>query len=142
MTTKEYLGQIRILDMKINNKLVEIEQAKELACSISAISYEERVQTTPNFDKIGTALCKIEKMQEHLNNLIDKYVDKKAEIIEQIENLENGIHRTILFMRYIEGKKFIVMENEVGYSYRNLLRHYNKALNSFEKKYGDLYLNN
>ena len=143
MTTEDYLGQVIILDMKINNKLIEIEQAKKLACSVSAINYSnERVQTTPNFDKIGTALCKIEKMQEKLNTLIDVYADKKTEIIEQIESLENNIHRTILVRRYIEGKKFTEIEDEIGYSYRNLQRHHNKAKISFENKYGVLYLDN
>ena len=140
MTTKEYLGQIIRLDMKINNRLLEIEQARKLACSISAISYEERVQTTPNFDKIGTALCKIEQMQERLNNLIDEYVDKKMALIEQIENIENEIHRTILYKKYVNGELFTKMEEEFNYSYRNLMRHYKKALIVFEEKYGYLYL--
>lgn len=141
MTTKEYLGQIARLDMKINNKLGEIEQAKELACSVSAINYSnERVQTTPNFDKIGTALCKIEKMEEHLNNLIDIYVDKKTEIIEQIENIDNEIHRTILYRRFVNRELFTEMELDLNYSYRNLLRHYKKALMKFEEKFGYLYL--
>ena len=63
MTTKEYLGQISRLNRMINNKLVEIAQLKELACSVSAIQTGERVQTTPNYDKIGTAYAKIDEME-------------------------------------------------------------------------------
>ena len=80
MDTKTYLQQISRIDRKINNKLSEISQLKELSVSISAIKNEERVQTMPNFDKIGTAYCKIEKMEEELDKLIDEYVDKKYNI--------------------------------------------------------------
>lgn len=141
MTTVDYLRQVRILDMRINHRLIEIEQAKKLACSVSAINYGERVQTTPNFDKIGSAICKIEKMQENLNKLIDSYADRKTEILEQIETLENEIHRDILYKRYVEGKKLVEIEEDVNYSYRNLQRHHNKAIMKFEAKYGELYLN-
>lgn len=141
MTTVEYLEQIGKLNSKINNRLVEIEQARIMACSISAINYDERVQTTPNFDKIGTALCKIEKMQEKLNKLIDTYVDKKTEIIEQIESLENEIYRNILYKRYAEGKTLVEIGADVNYSYRNLQRHHNRAISKFEAKYGETYLN-
>ena len=140
VTTVDYLRQIRVLNDKINNRLVEIEQTKQLMCSISAISYEERVQTTPNFDRIGTALCKIEQMEDKLNKLIDVYVDKKMDIIEQIESLENATHREILSLRYIEGKKIKEIENIMHYSYRNVQRHHNKAIMKFETKYGNLYL--
>lgn len=140
MTTKEYLGQIIRLDANINNKLSELTQAKELACSISAISYEERVQTTPNFDKIGTALCKIEKMQEEINRLVDRYVDKKTQIVEQIETMENDMHYKVLFKRYVEGKTFEKIAIETTYSFRQIIRIHGRALQGFEKKYGEIYL--
>lgn len=51
MTTKDYLNQISRINRMINNKIVELSQLKELACSISAVSGEDRVMVTPNFDK-------------------------------------------------------------------------------------------
>ena len=77
MTTKEYLSQISRLDRMIKNKLTELSQLKEMTHGLSAIPNEERVQSTPNFDKIGTAYCKIESMEENIDRLIDEYADKK-----------------------------------------------------------------
>lgn len=85
MTTKEYLGQISRLNRMINNKLVEIQQLRELVCSISSINNEERVQTTPNFDKIGAKFAKIDELERNLDAIIDNYVDKKNVIINQID---------------------------------------------------------
>lgn len=140
MDTKQYLQQISRLDRLINNKLSEISQLKELAYSIKAVTNEERVQTTPNFDKIGTAYCKIEEMEEKLDKLIDEYVDKKNLIISQIDSIENEIYYDILFARYIEKKTFEKIAIDLNYSFRNTTRLHGKALKEFEKKYGYLYI--
>ena len=139
MDTKQYLQQISRLDRMINNKLSEISQLRELAMSVSAVKNEERVQTTPNFDKIGTAYCKIAEMEEKLDKLIDEYVDKKNLIISQIDGIENETYYEILFARYIEKKTFEKIADEMTYSFRNVTRLHGRALQEFEKKYGNLY---
>ena len=139
MDTKTYLQQISRLDRMINNKLSEISQLRELAMSVSAVKNEERVQNTPNFDNIGTAYCKIEEMEEKLDKLIDEYVDKKNLIISQIDGIENETYYEILFARYIEKKTFEKIADEMTYSFRNVTRLHGRALQEFEKKYGNLY---
>lgn len=142
MTTKEYLSQISRLDRMIKNKLTELSQLKDLSQGLSAISNEEKVQTTPNFDRIGTAYCKIEAMEESIDKLIDEYVDKRDKIIEQIDNMEDETYYDILFSRYIEKKTFEKIAADMHYSFRNTTRLHGKALQAFEKKYGKLYLKN
>lgn len=140
METKQYLGQISRLDRMIKNKISEISQLRELSMSISAITIEEKVQTSPNFDKIGNSCCKISEMEEKLNILIDEYVKKKNEIISQIENIEDEISYEILFARYIEKKTFERIATDINYSFRNTTRLHGKALRIFEEKYGKFYL--
>ena len=141
MDTKQYLQQISRLDRMINNKLSEISQLRELAMSVSAVKNEERVQTTPNFDKIGTAYCKIEEMEEKLDKLIDEFVDKKNLIISQIDKIENETYYEILFARYIEKKTFEKIADEMTYSWRQVIRLHGRALQEFERVYGNMYLN-
>ena len=139
MDTKQYLQQISRLDRMINNKLAEISQLRELAMSVAAVKNEERVQTTPNFDKIGTVYCKIEAMEEKLDKLIDEFVDKKNLIISQIDKIENETYYEILFARYIEKKTFEKIADEMTYSWRQVIRLHGRALQEFEKKYGNTY---
>ena len=139
MDTKQYLQQISRLDRMIQNKLAEISQLRELAMSVSAVKNEERVQNTPNFDKIGTAYCKIEEMEEKLDKLIDEYVDKKNLIISQIDKIDNEAYYEILFARYIEKKTFEKIADEMTYSFRQIIRLHGGALQEFEKKYGNTY---
>lgn len=141
MTTKEYLGQISRLNRMINNKLTEIAQLKDMAASISAPQSGERVQTTPNFDKIGTRYAKIDEMERKIDGMVDELVDKKEKIIQQIDSMEDENTYNILFARYIEKKTFEVIATEMKYSWRQVVRLHGTALKQFEKKYGEGYLN-
>ena len=113
MDTKTYLQQISRLDRMINNKLSEIQQFRELARSVSAVKNEERVKTSPNFDKMGSTYCKIEKMEKELDDLIDTYVDKKNLIVSQIDGIDNETYYHILFARYVEKKTFEKIADEM-----------------------------
>ena len=140
MTTKEYLGQISRLNRMINNKLTEIAQLKDMAVSISATQSGERVQTTPNFDKIGTKYAKIDEMERNLDKIIDDFTEKKQKIISQIDSMENENVYNVLFSHYIEKKSFEKISVEMDYSYRQTIRLHGKALRQFEEKFGDEYL--
>ena len=43
-------------------------------------------------------------------------------------------YRTILFLRYVQNKKFEVISSEIGYSYKQILRLHGYALKIFENK--------
>lgn len=141
MDTKQYLMQISRLDRMIQNKISEIAQFRELSYGISAIKNEERVQTSPDFDKIGRTLSKIEEMESKLDAMIDDFVDKKSLIIEQIDSMDNETYYEVLFARYIEKKTFERISADMNYSFRNITRVHCKALKEFERKYGHTYLN-
>ena len=124
----------------INNKLSEISQLRELSVSISAIGNDEKVQTSPNFDKIGTTVAKIDEMENNLDKMIDEYLVKRERIIAQIDTMEEESVYQILFSRYIEKKTFEKIATEMKYSWRQIVRLHGKALQQFEKKYGEEYL--
>lgn len=140
MKTKDYLSQVSRLNKMINNKLSEISQLRELSVSISAIGNDEKVQTSPNFDKIGTAIAKIDELENNLDKMIDEYLVKRERIIAQIDTMEEESVYQILFSRYIEKKTFEKIATEMKYSWRQIVRLHGKALQQFEKKYGEEYL--
>lgn len=140
METKQYLMQISRLDRMIQNKMSELAQFRELAFGLSAVKNEERVQSTPNFDKTSTIIAKIDAMERKLDEMIDDYVDKKQYIISQIDVVECEEYYQVLFARYIEKKTFEKIADEMHYSFRQTLRIHGKALKDFENKFGKEYL--
>ena len=140
MDTKQYLRQISRLDKMIKNKIVELYQLKELYTSISAIKSDENVQTTPNFDKIGTAYAKICEKEQELDEITDLYIDKKSIIISQIDQMDDETHYEILFSRYVERKTFEKIADEMSYSWTQIIRLHGIALKEFEKLHGNEYM--
>ena len=135
MTTKDYLNQISYYNKIIDNKLIEITQYKELSYSISAVVNEERVMSST-----GCGYVRLEQMEESLDKLIDKYIDVKNKIIEQIEQINNEDYYTVLFLRYVRKFTFEKIANETGWCWRQVHRIHAKALQAFEDKYGSEYL--
>lgn len=140
MDTKTYLSQIGRLDLMIKNKISELSSLREMCYGLTGMSNEERVQSTPNFDKIGTAVAKIDDLERKTDRLVDEYVDKRKRIIEQIDDMDDKVIYEILFARYIEQKTFERIAADMDYCFRQITRLHGKALYEFEKKYGHEYL--
>lgn len=139
METKEYLQQIGRYDRLINNKLVELAQYRSMACSVSAITNDERVQSSPSYDTMDKIVSKIEQMENEIDMLVDRYIDNKRIIISQIDSMSDEMTYQILFSRYVEQKTFEKMAIEMNYCYKQIIRRHGKALQEFEQKWGNTY---
>jgi hypothetical protein len=137
--TKEYLQQIGRYDRLINNKLVELAQYRSMACSVSAVKNDERVQSSPSYDTMDKIVSKIEQMENEIDMLVDRYIDSKRIIISQIDSMSDEMTYQILFSRYVEQKTFEKMAIEMNYCYKQIIRRHGKALQEFEQKWGNTY---
>lgn len=141
MQAKEYLSQVSRINRMIKNKVSEIAQLKEIAINISAIDTEERVQISPDFDKIGKMFSRIDEEEDKLNHLIFEYIELKNKIISQIEGIREETFYCVLFSRYVENKTFEKIAIDMQYSFRQITRLHGKALLAFDKMYGEEYKN-
>lgn len=139
METKEYLQQIGRYDRLINNKLVELAQYRSMACSVSAVKNDERVQSSPSYDTMDKIVSKIEQMENEIDMLVDRYIDNKRIIISQIDSMADEMTYQILFSRYVEQKTFEKMAIEMNYCYKQIIRRHGKALQEFEQKWENTY---
>lgn len=144
MRTKEYLSQLRNIDNRIKDLLKEADRWYDIATSTGTHDFTKpKVQTSPSHDKIGDVVSKIVDYQDECIRLADEKAELKHTIIEQIKSLkgETGeLYYNLLHGFYIDKKDFNMLAVENGYSYRQIVRSYNKALAEFEKVYGTLYL--
>jgi len=134
---KEYLQQLPVLDMKINLKLKELEALKVKLIGVGGVDYSnDRVQTSPqnaaNFTEI---LHNIECLENEINTDIDKLVNKRHCIINQINELQNVQYIEILYKRYVEYKDLKKIAKEMEYTYDYIRKIHVKALQNFEKRH-------
>jgi DNA-directed RNA polymerase specialized sigma subunit len=124
----------------IQNKLSEIYQLKTMACSITVSNDGERVQTSPDKDRLGTTVAKIVDLENETNKLIDSFIAERSHIISQIDKINDTNMYTVLTARYVSGKTIEDIAKDMSYSRMQVDRIRNNALSEFEKMYGNEYL--
>ena len=140
LETKKYLSQIERLDRVIQNKLTEIYQLKTMACNIVVSTENERVQSSGDKERMASTVAKIVDIEREIDSLIDTQLERKNVIIGQIESLERNDMYHILFNRYVKRASFGDIAKEMNYSERHIITLHGEALQEFERKFGNLYL--
>lgn len=137
MKAKEYLQQLQRLDAVINQKIKELEGLRSTLSSVGSIDYaKDRVQTNPSPDApFVRTLERITDLEGEIDREIDSFVDKKHQIINEIQGLSNAVHIQILFKRYVEFKRLEVISVEMNYTYAYTRELHGYALQDFERTY-------
>ena len=126
---KELLGQIKRLDVRINNKLEEMANLKALAYKVTTtLRQDAAFGGGGNGDKVGDAVAKIIELENSINDDIDELVDKKREISAIIERVQNVDQYDVLHQHYFLHKSLEKIAQERFMSYRNVCYIHGRAL--------------
>lgn len=103
MRARDYLNQLKKLDSMIKNKMIEREQWRSMALSTTAHSDGERVQSSGSQQKMADAICRYIDIENDINSRIDALVDKRNEVIEVIEQLDEPEYNLLhcVYVQYI-----------------------------------------
>lgn len=140
MKAKEYLKKLQRLDIVITQKIRELDDLRMKLCSVGGFDYsKERVQTSPSRDaSFVNTIGRITDLEAEINREIDKYVDEKHKILNQIQRLSNHTHIQLLYKRYVEFKNFETIAVEMNFTYQYVLNMHGYALKEFETTYKNL----
>lgn len=131
--TKTYLGQIRLLDVRINAKIAEMERIRDIATKVTTAFDSVRVSGGGNDDKLGDAVSRLVDIQSEINADIDAYIDRRAYIVSILDKIDDAEELAVLHKRYIEFKRWEQISEEMGYSQRNVTYIHGRALLSIRK---------
>lgn len=134
MTAKEYLRQIGVLDAKINRRQKQVEELKLLATSSGSLSVNDRVQSSPDGDKMSRIVIRWIDMEHEVTRMIDQLVDLKNQIISEIHQLDDERYIRILEMRYIDQETFEQIAVTMHMDIRHIFRLHGYALQEFTVK--------
>ena len=136
MKTENYLKQIERFNRKIEFKLNELAELREMSIAIkSATSDDIRVKSgSPQNVMENTVIAIVEKENE-LQDLISDCLSCKSIIISQIEELEDVNEYTVLMKRYVENKSMKDIAESMSYSVKNIERIHKNAMENFEEMF-------
>ena len=146
MTTREYLDQLKNIDDDIVNISNQAQRWIDLATRMGHAPSGDRVDTSPVVDKMENAVIKAIECTEKAGKEAENLINLKIQIEDQIRGLvkdgERG--RAYYYLRwgtYHDKKNLAQIAVSIGYSYSQTKRLLKKGIASFEKKYGEMYLN-
>lgn len=139
MTAKEYLQQVKVKNARIRNLQRDKEALRELMFSLGNSGGDgERVQTSPDPDKLGTIYSRIDEKERQITESIDALVDFKLKVSDEIGQLKDDRYIDILYRKYVlcQSWKEIAMEKEYSIRYAQNLN--GQALLEFAKTHADM----
>ncbi len=135
MKPKEYLSQIKRLDVLIEQKIKERDELRKY--DISGVAYGgERVQVSPSGHSPQESI--IEKLftyEDEINVLINDFYAVKHKVIEQIQSLPRVEYVQLLYKRYVEYKRLEEIAVEMNYSFEWVRHIHGNALSEFGKMF-------
>lgn len=129
---REYLRQVRLYDIHINNKLEEKARLEALALKITSSWSSEHVSGSGNQDKMGDAVSKIVDMEREIDKAVDAFIDKKNEVIAVLEQIQIPDQLELLYKVYIQYETLEQVACEMNMSYRNACYIHGRALQTVE----------
>lgn len=102
MKPQDYLGQVKLLDLKIQHKL---EQRADLmaraACNQSPTLTKDKVQSSPSGDRMARTVEKYVDLEREIDAAIDEYLTVKNRIITEIHSLNDARYVDLLMLKYV-----------------------------------------
>lgn len=131
---KEKLKEVERLRYYINYKKKQLKRLVDERTYLSAINYDkEKIVTSKNTDPNILS----DKIMD-LEMGIEKEIIKSVFLIGEIEDMLNVLHpqqAMVIQLRYVEGKPWKKIINEIGYSSSRTFGLHKKAIKNLEKIY-------
>ena len=140
MTAKEYLRQLKQLEIKIAQRRLERDRLMYDAMGNGSPRLTlDRVQTSISGDTMGDKLAEATDIQKEIDWLIGKLIADRHRIIGEIHTLNDARYIQILYLHYVEGKRLedvaetMVKPNGKPYSYDHIASLHGIALQEFDR---------
>lgn len=140
LSAKEYLKQLEVLDMQINEDVLLLSELKEQATCTGSFDYSKvRVQTSAVGDRLCNDVARYADFDEHINREVDQFVDAKNQIIREIRELRKKNYIQVLYKVYVQYKSVKVAAQEMRKSYSHTQELHRQALKAFETIHPNLH---
>lgn len=136
MTAKEYLEQVQEKQEHWELKKLEVQRLKSLETSTTVSLNPNKVQSSGDKDKLGSAVTKrIVYEEEVVKKAEQDFLTHRANCIELLELLkqESFKHYKILHLRYIDYFDLDTTAQKANYSYQRAKELSSEGIAKFQK---------
>ena len=139
MTAKDYLNRYRFLNDGINAKLMQVEDLRSKAQTVSGGNSGSSggAHSSQPYDRIGESTAKIVDLEREINEEIDRLVDIQREIRKAIAAVPEERLRTLLEYKYLNCMTLEEIAVRMDYSYPQICRLHGRALQPVKMIWND-----
>ncbi len=132
MTAKEYLKDIRKMDLEIKTLQQQIVQLRQAAEGLKAMELSDMPRGGKGKD-MADYVAEIADLQMMCAEHVSELVVKKQQAMAGIMKVEGSELRNVLLLRYIQGLEWEEIASKLHYSLRTIFSLHGEALNEFGK---------
>ncbi len=139
MTAKEYLQQVRLLDLKIDQKMDQLSDLRAKAVNSGQALSADKVQTSVSGDRTARIVENCVDLEAEIEELIRSFIRLKSRIIDEIHELDDYRYVELLYRKYIQYMRLeeisckMKKRNGEPYSYDHIAALHGEALKSFSE---------
>ena len=135
MTGKEFLKQIRDINITIISLQLEIERINTMLTSTTIRPKEVDVQTSGQADPMADKVIKKVEYEEKLKDFLSRQIGIKEEALKMIDMLDRQEDKSFLMLRYLNCMSYKEIMDKVELS----LAAVKKRLSEAERRFNILY---
>jgi len=118
LTGLEELQYIDYLKRRVEEQGYYIRELESALSGVSGIRYDaDKVQTSVKGDRLIDGFAKIEKEQQKLKKLTERWMRWKIRCMDRIHRMKVTDHQKLLYLVYIEGKGLKEASVDMCWSY-------------------------
>ena len=130
MTAKDYLKDIRKLDLEIQTLQEQISLLRKNAEGLRAMELSDMPKGGKGKD-LSDYVAEIADLQMVCVQHVSELIMKKQEAIERIMGIDGSELRNVLLLRYIQCKEWDEIADKLQYNLRTIFRLHGEALKEF-----------
>lgn len=123
----KYLNQYKFLNAEIDRKIKYMEDCKSKVFNVTG-TLSDMPRSGNRSNVIEDGIVSINDIEQTINQDIDKLVKLRSEIEGKINEIKNLNYKEILKRIYLDFKSYELIAVECNYSYRQVLRIHEGAL--------------
>lgn len=137
MTTWTYLNQLRNIDRRIQDKLRESCEWRDIAQGKRAQLTDMKVQKSPKQDVMADAVARAVDYEREASQLAVHMTELKHTIITQIDAIDDEQAYNVLKEHFVQQIGIGTMADRYFLTYNGMKRRIHSAVDTFSKMYGE-----
>ena len=132
MSGKDCLQQIQVMDIRIKQKMDQLEDMKRMRTYLRGACIRGGSKSGNMSDGFSKMSDKMIDLEQTLNQEIEAYLLMKNEEINRIQSLSKPEYMDVLYKRYVEYKTFERIAYEMNYALNYVFKLHGNGVKEYE----------